>query len=228
MKIILLLFVLLFTLSCGSTSTVPSELTFLDIADKLLVLSDGSYVSNPYSENGEKYEDPQEWGTKVYTFVEEISKTKKIYRIYPVLPGRDYYRGHEIKSDSLYVTDSPVNNINDIDWEDTSKVGSFVSSHSVPFLNSVKGKRISGCENYFDYLTGRTYIGKGNALNDKFNFRQARSATEAIYEHSVSVNFIGLSIVDGYLRVTDENATSINAINWNSYTNAGRLLNNSF
>lgn len=137
---------------------------------------------------------------------------------------QNYYYGHEIKSGSLYVTDIPVNNI---DWEDISKVGSFVNDYREEFLNSVKDKKILGCENYFD-ITGRTYTSKGNALNDKFNFKQALTKTESIYENDTISSFIGLNIKNGYLYATDENATSINTINWNSYTNAGRLLNNSF
>jgi len=211
---------LLFVLSCENTLTdsdgTGDNLTFYNIAGKLLVLSDSSYVANPYSEDGKSYRDTY-GGT--YTFVEEISKTKRIYQ----KQYQNFYYGHEIKSDSLYVTDGIAYGISEINWEKTAKVGGFVSNYSAEFLNNVKGKKLSGCENYFDPCTGGTYISKGNASDDKFNFVQALSPTKAIYKNEKQLSFLGLTIVNGDLYATDEKATSINTVDWDTSTNVGTL-----
>ena len=212
------------TFSCSATLTesgtdtgADEDLTFSNIADKLLLLDDGSYDPSPYSKDGKTYSDKY----RTHTFVESVSETKAIYK----LRGRDFYYGHEIKSGTLYITESIATNSNSINWEHATKIGSFVNDYSDSFLNNAIGKKLSACENYFDPYTGGTYISKGNATDDKFNFKQASSSTKAIYQHNKSNNFIGLNIVNGDLHVTheDPNVNSLNKINWNSYTNAGRL-----
>lgn len=194
-----------------SSSNDDKNTVFLDrVAGKLLVSSDAYY-----GQFGEKYTDQF---SITHIFVKDISKTKGVYQ----LQRRDFYYGHEIIGDVLYITNTIATDIYEINWESTSRVGVLINDYSASFLSNVKAKSLAGCENYFDPYTGRTYVEKYASIEDAFRFEKALSTTKAIYKNEKSLSFIGLTTLDENLYVTDA-ATDIDAINWESSANVGKL-----
>ncbi len=216
----------MFILSCGDIiddknngngDIKPHPSNFLaQVSNKLLIDSTGRYLSY-HSDGGKNYTD---YTGRTYVFVKEISHTRGVYR----LQNREYYYGHEIRSDVLYVTDDPITDINNISWVGAKIVGELTVDYSVLFLNHVIGKTIEACQKYFDSQTGRTYLGKYQNIKDAFNFVQALSTTKAIYENETdgNVKFIGLSTVGLDLYETEE-SDNLSNIDWNTARNVGVL-----
>lgn len=224
-KLLLLLCIQLFILSCADITTDPNDndgdidtpsAFLVQVANKLLIDSKGRYLSY-HSDGGRNYTD---YTGRTFVYIKDISIMKAVYR----LQNQEYYYGHEIRSGALYTTDEPITNMENISWVGAKKVGDITIDYSASFLNYVVGKTVELCRKYFDDQTGRKYLSKFQPTKNAFEFVQAISTTRAIYENKIGVNvrFMGLKTVGLDLYETNE-SDNLSDIDWDIANKVGVL-----